>query len=52
MMEDADDVKPQDNGYTHGSLSNGKVPISHAYMDSGEINVSARYLRVEFTARL
>ena len=44
------DVKPQDNGYIHGSLSNGKVPISHAYMDSGEINVSARYLRVEFTA--
>ena len=44
------DAKPQDNGYTHGSLSNGKVPISHAYMDSGKINVSARYLRVEFTA--
>ena len=44
------DAKPQDNGYIHGSLSNGKVPISHAYMDSGKINVSARYLRVEFTA--
>ena len=44
------DAKPQENGYIHGSLSNGKVPISHAYMDSGKINVSARYLRVEFTA--
>ncbi|WP_370831902.1 beta-N-acetylglucosaminidase domain-containing protein [Clostridium sp.] len=44
------DAKPQDNRYTHGSSSNGKVPISHAYMDSGKINVSARYLRVEFTA--
>ena len=44
------DAKPQDNGYIHGSLSNGKVPISHAYMDSGEIDIAARYLRVEFTA--
>ena len=44
------DSKPQDNGYTHGSLSNGIVPISHSYMDSGEINQEARYLRVEFTA--
>ena len=47
---DGADAKPQDNGYIHGSLSNGKVPISHAYMDSGEIDIDARYLRVEFTA--
>ncbi|MEN8077320.1 beta-N-acetylglucosaminidase domain-containing protein [Clostridioides difficile] len=44
------DVKPQENGYIHGSLSEGKVPISHAYMDSGKIDIPARYLRVEFTA--
>ena len=44
------DSKPTDNGYTHGSLSGGIIPISHAYMDSGKINEEARYLRVVFTA--
>lgn len=44
------DAKPGDNGYKHGSVSNGIIPISHSYMESGELDVQARYLRVLFTA--
>ncbi|MGL5378750.1 beta-N-acetylglucosaminidase domain-containing protein [Clostridium sp.] len=43
-------TKPGDNGYKHGSISGGVVPISHSYIESGEIEQEARYVRMLFTA--
>lgn len=40
------DSKPQDNGYTHGSLSKGVVPISHSYLEGAKLNTKARYFRI------
>lgn len=40
------DAKPQDNGYKHGSLSNGVVPISHAYLEGKNLDTRARYFRI------
>jgi len=39
-------AKPQDNGYTHGSLSNGIIPISHSYLEGKDLNTKARYFRI------
>ncbi len=40
------DAKPQDNGYKHGSLSNGVIPISHSYLEGKNLNTKARYFRI------
>lgn len=40
------DAKPQDNGYTHGSLSNGIIPISHSYLEGADLNTKARFVRI------
>ena len=40
------DAKPQDNGYKHGSLSKGVIPISHAYLEGSDLNSKARYFRI------
>lgn len=40
------DAKPQDNGYKHGSVSGGVIPISHSYLEGANLNVRARYFRV------
>ena len=45
-VSDDKDSKPQDNGYTHGSLSKGLVPISHSYLEGKKLNMSARYFRI------
>lgn len=39
-------AKPQDNGYTHGSLSKGVIPISHAYLEGKNLNTKARFMRI------
>ncbi len=39
-------AKPQDNGYKHGSLSKGIIPISHAYLEGSKLNCKARYFRI------
>ncbi|MEG2290785.1 MAG: beta-N-acetylglucosaminidase domain-containing protein [Clostridium sp.] len=44
------DSKPQDNGYIHGSLSGGTVPIALSYMEGENLNQEARYVRILFTA--
>lgn len=40
------DAKPQDNGYKHGSLSKGVIPISHSYLEGANLNTRARYFRI------
>ena len=40
------DAKPQDNGYKHGSLSHGVIPISHSYLEGDNLNIRARYFRI------
>ena len=42
--------KPGDNGYKHGSISNGIIPISHSYIEGENLDIDARYLRILFTA--
>lgn len=44
------DAKPGENGYKHGSVSNGIIPISHSYVECENLDLQARYLRVLFTA--
>lgn len=44
------DAKPQDNGYKHGSLSNGVIPISHSYLEGANLNTKARYFRILATS--
>ncbi|MGL5379504.1 beta-N-acetylglucosaminidase domain-containing protein [Clostridium sp.] len=44
------DSKPGDNGYKHGSISNGIIPISHSYVEGENLDIDARYVRVLFTA--
>lgn len=43
---ESSDAKPQDNGYTHGSLSKGVIPISHSYLEGAKLNTKARYFRI------
>lgn len=45
-LTDDNNAKPQDNGYKHGSLSNGVIPISHAYLEGDNLDKKARYLRI------
>ncbi|QQL45665.1 beta-N-acetylglucosaminidase domain-containing protein [Sulfuriroseicoccus oceanibius] len=40
------DAKPQDNGYKHGSLSDGIIPISHSYLEGENLGMKARYFRI------
>lgn len=44
------DARPGDNGYKHGSISNGIIPISHSYVEGENLDLQARYVRVLFTA--
>lgn len=45
-QSDDRDAKPQDNGYLHGSLSGGVIPISHSYLEGKNLNTKARYFRI------
>ncbi|MFD2158837.1 beta-N-acetylglucosaminidase domain-containing protein [Rubritalea tangerina] len=45
-VSDDANAKPQDNGYTHGSLSKGVIPISHAYLEGKKLNSKARFVRI------